>query len=46
MLNSLLHLRQLISAREELCGGGAGPLKRGIPVVLRSVIIIVTKEDE
>jgi hypothetical protein len=38
MLNSLLHLRQLMSARDETWGKGAGPLKSGIPVVLRSTI--------
>ena len=38
ILNSLLHLRQLMSARDELWGKGAGPLRRGIPVVLRSAI--------
>jgi hypothetical protein len=38
MLNSLLHLRQLVSARNELWGEGAGPLRRGIPVVLRSAM--------
>lgn len=40
MLNSLLHLRQLVSARKELWGDGAGPLRRGMPVVVRSAMMM------
>ena len=33
-----------MSARDETCGKGAGPLRRGIPVVLRSAISVKVGE--